>query len=507
MRIFAAFIVLCVLCAEVSAQPNVEFSTYLGGIDGDTLRDVDIAADGSFVVTGGTKSPDYPTKNAHDSSYGGIHDVALAKFDKNHNLLWSTFLGGTGYERAYAVELGPNDSVYICGRAGPSFPTTPGVVQPTFAGDNRPNGPYGQQDGLVAKFTSSGQLLWATYLGGDSREFIRDCDVDASGNVYVALTEIEGTPGSMSHLITPNTYGTTRPPKSNGLILKLSADGKTVIWGTYFGGSNTDMKRPSIRVDAQGYVIVSSSTDSSDLPRKGPYSASYAGNDDFHVVKFLPDGSDIVYSTYLGGSELEEAETHTLALDSAGNAYIASYTRSSNFPTTPGAAQTSIASPGVIDGFVSKISPNGALIASTYIGGNAADGIEGIAIGDNGDVFVSGWTASTNLPVTSNATQASLAGAQDMWMARLSSDLKNIVFATYHGGGTYEQARSSWTSGSKTYLVGHTNSIDFPLMDPYDSTRNGSPNVNSKFSGDQAIVIIDSGSQTRPKAPTNLRER
>ena len=475
---------------QSASDPLLVYATYLGGTSNETIRDVAVGPDGSVYVAGGSESSDFPVQNGHDTTFNGTHDVVVSKFTPAGALVWATFIGGTNYDRAYAIEVDSSGNVYVAGRAGAGYPTTAGVVQPNFGGDTAPNGAYGQQDGFVTKLSTTGQLLWSTYLGGSDLAFIRDIDIDASGNVYFALSQVSSTNASIAHLITANSFQTTHAGGTDGIVGKLRNDGAVIEWGTFLGGSNSDNTNPTLRLDSQGNVLVAGYTNSSDMPVRAGFGTTSGGQLDMHLTKFLPDGSDIVYAAYIGGSSDDAAETHTLAIDTSGNAYVAAGTSSADFPVTLGAFQTSIA--GGWDSFITKVSPQGNLLASTFFGGSGGEGIEGISIGPGGNVFVSGSTDSSDLSVTLDAAQSQFGGSTDVFAAQLSNDLSTLTYSTFIGGSTSDLARSSWVEGNVFHIVGHSNSRNFPVTNnAFDKTLNGNPNTGNKFSGDGILVSIE----------------
>ncbi len=464
--------------------PSLVFATYFGGELEDTLRDVAIDAQGNIYVTGGTESPDFPTTTgAYDRTFNGWHDVYVAKFDPLGSLVWSTFLGGPNYDRAYAIEVGADGSVYVAGRAGDFFPTTAGVVQPVFAGDVNPNGAYGTQDGFVARIAPDGSaILWATYFGTDDRDFIRDIDLDADGNVYIAQPNV----GRPHPHITLNAYQQEPAGGYDMVVAKISADGSTVLYATFLGGSGDDGFGPAIRVDAQGSAFVLGSGTSTDMPTTpGAYDRTYNGGLDLHVAKISPDGSQLIYATYLGGSGNDGTETHELAIDSLGHAYVSTGVKSSDFPTTAGAFQTSYGGsggPGTGQGtnypgdvIVAKLSPDGSqLLAATYVGGRWGEGAEGIAVDEAGNVFISGATYSDDFPVTPYAFQPALAGSADFFVAKLTGDLTQLSYATYLGGSDIDYGRTSWAGDAGSLVVGgSTISGDWPVLNAHQQDRGG----------------------------------
>jgi hypothetical protein len=193
------------MCVAQQARLALEFATYLGGSGGENFRDVVVDANSNIYVTGGTSSSDFPTTpGAYDRTFAtggsdlgsaGPMDVFVSKFSPSGQLVWSTYLGGPNYDRAYAIEVDAQGHVYLAGRAGPGFPTSPGVLQPNFAGDSGPAGAYGKQDGFVAKLSPDGsQLLWATYFGEAGGGFIRDLDIDSARRVCYRQHVLDGFP-------------------------------------------------------------------------------------------------------------------------------------------------------------------------------------------------------------------------------------------------------------------------------------------------------------------------
>ncbi|MEZ4225727.1 MAG: SBBP repeat-containing protein [Polyangiaceae bacterium] len=428
--------------------------SFLGGSDFEQARDVAVDPQGNIVVVGGTRSKNFPvTAGAYDTTFasggsalgnGGPMDVFVAKLSPTGKLLWATYVGGPNYDRAYAVETDAKGDIYVGGRAGQQFPTTPGVLQPSFAGDNTVNALYGPQDGFVLKLSSDGkQLIWSTYFGGPGREFLRDLAVDATGATYPGLAAVG--PG-FPH-VTLGAFDTSHNGGYDNAVAKLSADGKTLVWGTYLGGSK-DESPPSVRIHSSGQVYVGGGSSSANMPvTAGAFQSKLAGGFDYYFARLSSDGKTLHACTYYGGTGNENTETHTLAIDPQGNAVFGAVTLSPDLPMTLGALQP--ARKGTADAFVAKMSPNGnTLVAATYLGGNSTDGIQGVAVDSAGNVYVGGTTSSADLPVTANAYQSKHGGGIDAWAARLSPGLSQITYLTYLGGPADDEGRSLWIDAS-----------------------------------------------------------
>ncbi len=466
-----------------------DLATFLGGNNQDTIRDIFVDDAGNIYVTGGTESSNFPvTSGSYDATFNSgtrNHDVFVAKFDSSGNRVWATFVGGPNYDRAYAIEVDNQGFVYVAGRAGVGFPVTSGTVQTAFGGDVNPNNPiYGTQDGFIFKLSPDGKtLVWSTYFGGDDRSFVRDMDIDLAGNVYIVVTDVSRT----NPHITSGAFQTSIAGDVDGVIAKLSADGASVVWASYLGGSNYDVGTPSIRVDSADMVIVAGGSSSTNMPTTaGSFQPIHSTGSqwDFHVAKFAVDGSSLVFGTFLGGTRNEYTETHCLGIDAQDNIIIAATTTSDDFPTTSGVFQTTFGgrqtSPGGNgnyggDGFVAKLSSDGSqLLASTFIGGSEGEGIEGVGVDSEGFIFVSGATFSSDFPVTVGAMQANYGGGGDFFAVVLSPDLTEQVYGSYWGGTNEDLGRSAITdSKGYLYVAGHSESNQLSTQNAFQSSLNG----------------------------------
>ena len=330
------------------------YSTYLGG--NGTAQGVGVAIDalGNAYVTGVTWSPNFPTTSgAFQPTFGGgtcwgdpCTDAFVSKLNAAGSaLVYSTYLGGSGGDGGAGIAVDASGSAYVTGSAGSSdFPITPGAFQTTFGGS------FG--DAFVTKLNATGtQLVYSTYLGGGGVDGGSAIAVDGWGSAYVT-----GSAG----LYFPTTPGAFEDPSNQGsFVTKLNPTGSTLVYSTAsIGGS-------AIAVDAAGNAFITGGTGSSNFPTTpDAYQTTYGGSDtcyngtpcgDGFVTKLNAAGSALIYSTYLGGGGNDGG--YGIAVDASGNAYVTGSTDSSDFPTTPGAFQTTFASAGwILDAFVAKIS-------------------------------------------------------------------------------------------------------------------------------------------------------
>jgi hypothetical protein len=529
VRNFGRWLSIGLVCAGAHAQSTFQTYQWVGSsfIDGSSThweqaRDIAFDSKGNAIIVGGTSSADFQTTpGAYDRTYGdgtvgkglgnaGQTDVFVVKLDPQGKLLWSTYIGGPNYDRAYAVEIGPGDDIYIGGRAGEGFPTTAGVIQTAFAGDNAPNTEYGIQDGFVACLAQDGgSLKWSTYFGETGPGFVRDIDVDSTGQVFVAATSMRGGQPTTPTQAGPQTQVQGAFDSYYG---KLAPGGTELLYATFIGGPDLGSAysgNPSIRVTPQGDVYFAAWDPAGGVGAvtAGSVQSKSGGAGDIVLVRFAKDNS-IVFGTYFGGSGDEEMETHLLAVDSAGNAVIGGLTFSTDLPTTPGAAQAKPLGT-VANGFLAVISADGKkCLAATYVGGSARDEVEGIAIAPDGDIVFGGSTGSADFPVTANAIDATSAPG-DAFIGRMPADLSRFKYLSYFGGSAGDSFRAvAVADNGDIGYAGQTGSTNFPLVNAYDTKMNtdtGTPQAATyaRFSpsaGPVSLKLMGPSNRTSPMA-------
>jgi Beta-propeller repeat len=403
----------------------------------------------------------------------GTHQVhfKVAAYDASRPLVidpvlfYSTYLGGASEDQAAGgVTADSSGNAYICGYTdSANFPITSGAFQTSL---------LGFRDGFVTKLNPTGSsLVYSTYLGGSGGDSVGNIAIDSAGNAYVV-----GETTSSDFPITPGAFQPTAASGDTGFVAKLNASGSALIYSTYLGGSGRDAAT-GVAIDGSGNAFVAGDTSSTDFPTTpGAFQPTYPGGPgDVFVSKLNATGSSLVYSTYLGASSSGGTDTfHGIAVDSAGFTYVTGNTTSTSFPTTLGAFQTAFAG-GSSDGFVAKLNVAGsALVYSTYVGGNGEDVLVGIALDSAGNVYSSGYTSSTNFPVTPGAFQTTFGGYYDAVVIKLNPSGSAPVYATYLGGDAFDGgAGIAVDSVGNAYVTGSTSSSNFPTVNAIQPTLGG----------------------------------
>src|SRR5438046_915685 len=321
-------------------DPTLVYATYLGSSGWDYGSGIAVDAAGSAYVTGSTSSADFPTANALQAAKAGFQNAFVTKLNPTGSaLVYSTYLGGSGGDGGTGIAVDTAGNAYVTGSTRSiDFPTV-NPLQAAYGGDG---------DAFVSKLDAAGSaLLYSTYLGGSGSDAGCGIAVDTCGNAYVTgetrSTDLPTTPGAIQ-----TTYGgSCMTCVGDAFVTKLDATGSALVYSTYLGGSSGD-EGLGIAVDAAGSAYVTGGTGSADFPTTaGAFQTTYGGGDAF-VTKLNATGTALVYSTYLGGSRGDGG--FGIAVDAAGSAYVTGSTNSTDFPTTPGAIQTTYSGGGFVAG-------------------------------------------------------------------------------------------------------------------------------------------------------------
>jgi hypothetical protein len=438
---------------ELVIDPSVSYATFLGGAAEDDAYAIAVDGSGAAYVTGQTASTNFP--GATNSKKSGF-DAFVSKISSDGTTIeYSTYVGGGGSDSGIAIALDSSvpPNVYVAGGTTSSdFSGTTSGFQPTAGGGT---------DAIIFEVSSSGSLMFATYLGGTQDDIGYGIAVDGTG-VYVA-----GTTNSTG-LATSGAFQTTLSTGGNAFVAKANAAGSAKLYFTYFVAGGESLSGLDIY---QGKVYVTGSAVNPAFPVKNPYQATCKSCtvSDAFVTVINPAGSganDLVYSTFLGGSGLDQG-TGVAVDKTSGNVYVTGVTQSPDFPVL-----SSLRTFGTVqNGFVTALNPSATgtqqLLYSTYLGGTKTDFAAAIALDSSHNAYITGETNSSDFPVT----QGALKGGTDAFVTEISPSAK-LVFSTLLGGSQNENVSGTGNltgvaaiavdASSNIYIAGNTLSSDFP---------------------------------------------
>ncbi|ALA58235.1 PKD domain-containing protein [Nitrospira moscoviensis] len=435
--------------------------------------------------------------------------IALAEYDRSKAVVidpvldYLTYLGGRYVDFNSSIAVDTQGNAYVTGTTGSlDFPVTASAYDSTF---NKypacPNPPPTDTrcfdpaltlnmntDYFVAKVNASGTaLIYSTYLGGTGPELlIPKVVVDATGHAYVA-----GETRSADYPVTSGAFQTTAHHSptcvspsncsADGVITKLDPSGSGLVYSTYFGGNSGD-GITAIAVDSTGNAYVTGDFRSTDIPiTPGAFSSTPLGG---YVAKLNAAGSAVVWGTRLGIAGSGFQEGRGITLDAAGNVIVTGGAQSAIMPLV-NPVQSSYG--GNSDAFLWKFNPTGtALLFSTYLGGSGTDWGYGVTVDSADNIYVTGYTQSTNFLVTSSSYDPTHNGSSDIFVTKLSPGGAPIIYSTFIGGSGSDENRGNIVVdvAGNVYVAADTNSSDFPLTNPLDTTR---------VSGEIAIVKLNAG--------------
>ncbi|MDQ6615780.1 MAG: SBBP repeat-containing protein [Actinomycetota bacterium] len=431
-------------------------------------------------------------------------DLAVGAYDTARPLVidptiaYSTYLGGNtgsnfsdgvqGLNSGTGIAIDAAGNAYVAGSSqSTDFPVTARAFQTSM---DRLTAAY------VAKFSPTGSLVYATFLGGTNEQtFGSGIAVDASGDAVAAgLTIATDFPVTAS-AFQPRQVGL----HGGGFVTKLNATGSALLYSTYvgqfaqFGG---DLGAAvGVAVDGSGNAYFTTDTPSTLWPTTpGAFQSSPKGGNDIVVTKLNPMASgaaSLVYSTYVGGSNDEQGQR--IAVDASGNAIVEGFTGSTDFPVTPGAFQAT--NHGGLDLFVFKLNAAGTgLVYATYLGGSGNDFATndpgGVAVDGAGDAYVTAGTMSTDFPTTAGAYQTTNKGTANAVVAKFDPT-GALVYSTYLGGTGTDFGRAIAVGPNGTaFVVGDATSTDFPTANPTQAAPGGN--------GDAFVAQLSAGGTALP---------
>ncbi len=554
----------------VDPTTTLLYSTYVGGSSLDEGYGIAVDSSGDSYITGITFSSNFPIcpDNGGAASYCASHtgspvqatftastDAFVTELNPSGTeFLYSTYLGASYDNEAYAIAVDASGDAYVTGLTdSPNFPLCPdngGTASYCASHTGRPvqsSLSAGSYDAFIAKLNPTGtKLIYSTFLGGSDLDVGQGIAVDTWGDAYVTgITESSNFPicpddgGSASYCASHTGSPVQATPGGSGdaFVTELNPGGTQLFYSTYLGGSGPDVGK-GIAVDGSGDAYVAGSTAGTfpicpDDGGSANYCASHTGSapqstfgggsGDAFVAKLNSTGTQLLYSTYLGGNGQEGAAG--IAVDGSGNAYVTGTTNSTNFPICPdsggsadycashiGAPVQSGYGGGSFDVFITKINSGGSqLLYSTYLGGNDQDYGQGIAVDSSGDAYVTGVTSSSNFPIcpdnggtasycashTGSPVQSSFNGGEyDAFVAALNPTGTTFFYSTYLGGSSLDEGDGvAVDSSGDAYVTGVTSSSNFPVCPDnggtasYCASHTGSP-VQPTFGGASGDAFV-----------------
>ncbi len=375
-------------------------------------------------------------------------------------LVYSTYLGGPGYDYGTGIKVDTNGNAYITGSIR-SF------VSPQLNPFQQTSG--FSQNAYVIKLSAKGDaILYYAILGGDTDTYGHDIALDSSGTAVII-----GTTSSLNFPIKNAVQSQYGGGFNDAFVTRISSDGRSLVFSTYIGGPNAD-QGSAVTSDASGNTYIAASiANARDLPTKNAFQPSPPGGLDGYVAKLSAAGN-LLYATYLGGSGLDGLSGISVGAD--GSAYITGSTSSDDFPVLNGymSARPLLGSSN-LSAFVTKLSANGALMYSTFVTGRSFSSGNRIVVDLQGRVFIEGVVYGPDFPVKNAAQPIYAGGGSDRVIFCLDASGSNLVFSTFLGGSADEYGTGdiALAPDGGVYVVGYTNSSDFPVKNPIDHYHRG----------------------------------
>ena len=427
----------------------LSYSTYLGGAGYDAAFAVLHDSSAGDFVSGYTLSADFPLVNEYQSDQGSA-DVFLSALSSDGDLLYSTYFGGSGWENCFGLKMAADGNIIVAGYS--SSDNLP-LVSPLYAFS-------GKYDGWIAEFGPDGDtLIFCTYIGGSEDDAFQDMDVDVAGNIYVAgysrspdyplVAAYQGFQGALG--------------QSDAVISIVSSDRNALLFSSYLGGDDGDVGY-GISCAGDADFVVTGFTGSSTFPVVSALQPMPGGADDAFLTRFSGFGDSVVFSTYVGGGEDDYGQS--VATGEDGCSWIVGYSASAELPLgtpqQPG---------GSYDAFLVRVSPGGALLYATFFGGSDADWAYDVATRHTDDVVVCGGTESSDFPfVGDNAYQ----GERDVIVRRYSVADMSLQWEYQLASSLSETGnRIAVTQDSAILIAGYTNSTTFPVVNPIQDYAGG----------------------------------
>ena len=423
-----------VFVSKFSPTGALLYSTYLGGSGEERGLDVAVNSTG-IVVTGWTRSLDFPTRFAGQNNLAGGVDAFVAKLKPaGDDLLFSTYLGGAGDDFGCAAAMNSKGDAFAAGQtASSNFP----VANP------RQRFRAGGTDGFLSRIDADGSvLIFSTYHGGAGNDRITELALDGAGAPFVC-----GQTASTNFPVVQG-FQTAFRGDNDGFVSRFHPSGAPLLYSTYLGGTANDSV-DAVSVDGFGNAYLTGHTNSPDFPTRLPFQKEFKGGTrdggDAFMTRLAPSGSELGYSTFFGGSGDDLG--CGISVDRFGSVTFVGRTASPNFPLRS-PVQTEYGG-GASDAYLTKFEATGATpVCSTFLGGAGNDFAEAVAVDLAGNGFVVGETYSANFPTTPNAFQPELRGRVDYFTGKIFSASLGTPAPVTTLGISQTQVRVTWKDNS-----------------------------------------------------------
>jgi hypothetical protein len=445
-------------------DPVLAYSTYMGGSGADTITAIQTDNQGNLYVAGSTGTSDLvASTEAYDTANEAELDIFLAIVNDApgaaYGVTYLTYIGGGGNDVPLALAVDPSQNMYVVGTtSSPDFPMTANAFDTVGAST------YTDAFVLLLNPEISGStgLIFSSFLGGTTgAESANGVAYDSSGNMYVV-----GSTASTDWPVTANAYASVIYGPQDAYIAQINPNSGVLTYATYMGGELVDDGR-GIALDKNGLVYFACSSDSTLFPAAGyQYQPNLAGA--FDVVVGVMDLTQVgvnslLYTTYLGGAQNDMVRG--LTLDSAGNIVVTGYTLSSDFPVTADAVQPAYAGNGDIFVSVLNYTNSQFVLYSTYLGGADGEVAYAVTTDSSGYIYVTGYTLSTDFPVTADTVQGAWGNGIDVFVTKIKPHVAGsagIVWSTFLGGATINNGYGVVVgSDGRVYVGGYTGG-EFP---------------------------------------------
>lgn len=440
-------------------DPVITYSTYLGGSGTSAVTAVARDGLGNLYAAGWTESIDFPVSGAMQAVNRGGVDAFIVKLDPTgSSLLYATYIGGSGDDRAAGIAVDGSGFAIVVGATGSSNFPLQAPSRSTMVGG---------REAFALKLSANGSsLVYSTFLGGSNYDVATAVAIDGAGNAYVA-----GDTYSADFPVV-NAVQSSFGGKVDAFVVKLNSSGGTTF-STFLGGA-LEEHAGGIAVDGSGNAFLAGGTLSTNFPVAGATQSANAGGQDAFVAKIkTTSATQLVYSTYLGGtggSAATPEQANAIAIDTSGNAYVAGVTSSTNFPVTAGALQQN--SGGGREAFIAKFNAAGtARLYSTYLGWTGFDWANGIAVDGSGNAYVAGYTSSIGF-ANIGGVQAGFNGLYDGFISKLTSSGNALSFSTLYGGSGSDQINAiAVDANGNMWIGGQTSSLNLPTLNAIQGTN------------------------------------